>query len=210
MKTCSKPRGKTLDRYWIHNLNLLIFTVLSVGFFALGIFVRNAAGDRVASFWRSVALTPEPDCCVLCGEGRRYHAPCLIELSTGTVLELQIYDRHPDLPGELSPVQQTGTFSLLWGAGVTGYRDTNSHTCYARLPGERQPIAPAHFCLDCRALLAKTATEGYILLDLYDLSSIQAYPVLPGLSCTIRDYGVSIARENETGGPAITVKGRLS
>lgn len=209
MKTWLKPYGRTPDRYWTHNLNILIFTVLAAGFFALGIFVRNAAGDRVASFWRSVALTPEPECCVLCGDGTRYHAPCLIELSTGAVLELQIYDPHPDLPGELSPVQQTGTFSLLWDVGVTGYRDTGAHTSYALLPGEQQPMDPAHFCLRCRALLSKTATEGYILTDLYDLSSIRAYPVVPGLSCTIRDYDVSVARESKTSGPSITVKGRL-
>ena len=62
-----------------------------------------------------------------------------------------------------------------------------------RWPGPR-------ICHDCRALLADTATEGYVLLDMYDLENIQAFVVANGAEHTIRDYSVSIYKDKENGG----------
>ena len=53
--------------------------------------------------------------------------------------------------------------------------------CVAYLPekvgGE---IEPSYYCRDCRTKLTKVATQGYVLLDLYDLNEIQVYPVEDG------------------------------
>lgn len=69
--------------------------------------------------------------------------------------------------------------------------------------------APAHFCHDCRALLAETATEGYVLLDLYDLEDIRAFVIEDGAEYTIRDYTVSIYKDKENGGLFVEVTGHL-
>ena len=69
---------------------------------------------------------------------------------------------------------------------------------------------PALFCRDCRALLADTAAGGYVLADLRNLSDIAAYAAEDGVEYTIRDYGVSISAQGETGGLSVRVTGLLS
>ena len=181
--------------------------LLAVFCFQLGVLY----GSRSTSFWRSVAAAPEPERCALCGGGdeTRYHAPALVDLATGAVGELQVYDPDPQRPGELAGVQRTGTFSLGMCAGIVTRRDTSTQTCRADLPRKTAPMDPAHFCRRCRALLAETATEGYLLADLYDLEYIQVYPIAPGQDYIIRDYTVSVTQETKAGGPTLTVRGRL-
>ena len=48
------------------------------------------------------------------------------------------------------------------------------------------------FCHDCRALLAETVSEGYVLLELYNLEDIRAFAIENGAEYTICDYTVSI------------------
>ena len=51
--------------------------------------------------------------------------------------------------------------------------------CVAYLPEKAGgEIGPSYYCRDCRAKLTKVATQGYVLLDLYDLDAIQVYYVL--------------------------------
>jgi len=64
-----------------------------------------------AAVWEAISTLPEPEQCALCGngEGMQYHAPCLVDLSTGEM-------------GMMNP----GCFcrecrELLAGAGVEGY-----------------------------------------------------------------------------------------
>ena len=102
-----------------------------------------------------------------------------------------------------------GPFSLLHIAGLTGCRDTCDHTCRVTLPEKEAPIVPALFCRDCRALLADTATEGYILADLYNLRDMKVYAIKDNVKYTIRDYDISISTRKETGGLSINVTGLL-
>ena len=64
---------------------------------------------------------PEPEQCSLCA-GLPCHAPCIINLSTGEMLELAVYEPHPFIAGELAEEQQSETFSFVRGAGVEGYK----------------------------------------------------------------------------------------
>lgn len=203
MKIYMKKCIRTLN--W-HCVKILIAAALTAGFFALGFFLRSITADKELTFWKSVVFTLEPERCALCGNGerRRYHAPCIVKLATGEIGELRVYDPHPDLPGELAPVQQTGTFSFLPCADMVGWRDTSKHVSHVTLPEEPEPIDPARFCRDCRALLAGTAVEGYVLLDLYDPDRITPYPIADGAQYTVRDYTVSIS-----GGLDIYVAGNL-
>lgn len=49
------------------------------------------------TFWKSLAITPESEICSVCQErdGIRYHAPVLVNLNTGKIWELKIYDNDP-------------------------------------------------------------------------------------------------------------------
>lgn len=58
-----------------------------------------------------ISLIP-PKECVLCTEAP-HHAPCLLNLSTGEIEELTVYDPHQVNSKILSEEQTTGTFSFL-------------------------------------------------------------------------------------------------
>ena len=149
---------------------------------------------------------PEPESCSLCA-GRRYHAPCLLNLSTGEVGELQVYDPKPEAIYEIAEHQQTGTFSFLSCADLTGWRDTDNHTAQVTVPKRRSRIAEKYFCANCRAILKEIADRGYVLLDLYDLGHIRAYSIHDGASYSVRDYSVDIYRVKEPDGLHVKVTG---
>ena len=161
-------------------------------FFLSGFWLRGIAAEQEIAAWQTIFLTPEPDLCALCGYGGgpRYHAPCLVNLSTGEVGEMRVYDPDPVRGWEVSGVQQTGTFSMFRCAGVTAARNTDAHTCTAELPRKADELIPAYFCRDCRGRIA----EGFILADLYDLTDIQTYALSGEASYSIRGYDVSVSR----------------
>lgn len=164
------------------------------------------------AFWKTVATTPEPECCSLCEEGNgvRYHAPALINLSTGMVWELEIYDKDPRRPWEVAEEQR-------WDDWVFRYLDGNAtmswssedHTNIVTIRKRSGEFDPTHFCHNCRALLAKAGRKGYALLDLYDLENIQAFAVKNDTEYTIRDYTVSVYKNKDTKGQTIEVIGHL-
>ena len=92
---------------------------------------------------------------------------------------------------------------------VTMSWNSVDHTNIAHIGGDLERLAPARFCHDCRALLAETDSEGYVLLDLYDPEGIWAFAIEAGAEYTIRDYTVSIYRDKESGGLSVEVTGHL-
>ena len=210
METTIKEYREKLHKYRWDIIGTMAISILFVAFFAFGIFLRGIAADRDMAWWKSLILMPEPEVCALCGSGIPYQARVLVILSTGETGEMQVYDPDPVHRCELAEEQSTGTFLFLHIAGLTGCRDTCNHTCCVTLPETDAPIAAALFCRDCRALLAVTATKGYILVDLYNLSDITAYAIKDGAEYTIRDYDISISTQKETGGLSVNVTGLLS
>ena len=178
-------------------------------FFLYVFWLRGIAAECEAAVWRKIFLTPEPDICALCGYGTRYHAPCLVSLSTGEMCEMQIYDQDPACDWEISSIQQTGTFSLRRCAGVTAARDTDARTCAASLPRERDELAPEYFCLSCRAKIAEASRRGFVLADLYDLADIQVYAISGEACYSIRSYDVSVSRREGDGLLRVEITGRL-
>lgn len=161
--------------------------------FALGVLAGSKATDRnaYAALWDAMADLPDPEQCALCSKGMRHHAPCLINLSTGQMGEMTVYTPHPSRQGEIAPMemQQTGTFNFQPCADLMAIRDTCTHACIITLPEERELINPALFCRECRQLLAEAGLEGYVILDLYDLDDVRAYPIQGEI---IRDYRISV------------------
>ena len=62
---------------------------------------------------RAVYLNRQPDECVLCGSGDRevYHAPVIVNLSTGEVSEMRVYD--PSMTGRNNEISKTQTM-MTW------------------------------------------------------------------------------------------------
>lgn len=184
-------------RTWLakHNFLLAIIAVIAVAF-VLGWYAgSNATGYKTyAALWDAMISLPDPERCALCSEGMPYHAPCLVNLSTGQIGELKVYAHHPSQQGEIAPMemQPTGTFNFQPCAGLMAIRDTCAHTCKVTLRAEIGLINPALFCKECRQLLAGAGLDGYVIADLYDLDNIQAYSIQSGMNKVIRDYQVSV------------------
>ena len=209
-----KDRIETAYKFCLKIVKPIGISISLAAFFVLGVFLRGIIADRDMALWKSIVLTPEPEVCALCGSGSgiSYHAPVVVNLSTGESGELRVYDPDPYRRNEIAEKQSTGTFSFLYVAGIMGYRDTCDHSSHVTLPKDREwtRIYPALFCHDCRALLADTATEGYVLADLYDLSDITTYSIKDGAKYTIRDYDISISAQEEPDGLSIHVTGLLT
>ena len=177
--------------------------------FALGWYAGASASTQkaYAALWEAIVDLPDPEQCALCAEERRYQAPCLIDLSTGEMGEMQVYTYGPTKQGKLDPreAQFSGTFSLRRCAGLTAFRDTDFHTCEVTLPAEKALLNPALYCKECRQLLAGAGLEGYAILDLYDLDGVQAYPIRDGV---IRDYRISVTGK-KGGSKGLCVAGLL-
>ena len=62
-------------------------------------------------------IAPEPEECVVCDnlQGPRFHAPCLLELSTGELTELEIYEPCHRYSGELAPDQDMDYNVMTFG-----------------------------------------------------------------------------------------------
>lgn len=202
------------SRTWLskHKRPLLALGAVAVlgVVFSLGWYAGSHATDRkaYAALWEAIVHLPDPERCALCGEKKQYHAPCLIDLSTGQKGELRVYTYDPTGPGMLDPreAQCSGTFNFLSCAGLTAARDTDFHTCQVILPREQDLMDPALFCRECRRLLAGASLEGYAVLDLYDPDHIRAYPIRAG---TIRDYRISV-RSRGGGETELYVTGLLN
>lgn len=168
-------------------------TVFALGWHAG---VNSTNRNAYAALWEAILDLPDPEQCALCAEERRYQAPCLINLSTGQMGEMQVYTYGRTKRGKLDPreAQFSGTFNFHPCAGLTAIRDTDFHTCQVLLPKERELMNPAHFCKECRQLLARAGLEGYVFVDLYDQNNVQAYPLRYEI---IRDYRISVTNRKD-------------
>lgn len=188
-------------RTWLRRHRRQFYAVMIVAVmgatFTLGWYAGSNATNRkaYAALWEAMTALPDPEQCALCGEGIPYHAPCLVDLSTGRMGELKVYTEHPSQRGEIAPMemQQTGTFSFQPCAGLSALRNTCNYTCQVTLPEEQGLMNPALFCRKCRQLLTEAGIEGYVIADLHDLDHIRAYPIQNGKAEVIRDYRISVS-----------------
>ena len=203
MKAWLKRLGRMLSKHYMGILMVAAVITSYAAFFA-------AMSDT--AYWKIVATTPEPKCCAVCedGNGNRCHAPVLVNLSTGVMRELEIYDNDPRRPWEVAEEQRWDdwVFTFIDGNATMSW-SSEDHKNIAHIGDDLGKLDPALFCHDCRALMAETASEGYVLLDMYDLENIQAFVIEDGAEHSIRDYTVSIYKDKENGGLSVEVTGHL-
>lgn len=204
--------GRWFRRNWREILDSVLCGAIMIGFFLGGFILRGFVDSKDIGIWKSLATEEAPDRCSLCrnGKGLWYHAPCLVNLSTGEIVELVVYDPDPRHVGEIAEEQQTGFAQLFNRAGVSGIRDASNHTCHATVKTENMDVIDAClFCPDCRTLLASVATNGYVLLDIHSLENIVPYEVKEGAEYTIRDYTVAISFNDEWDWYEVDVQGNI-
>ena len=114
---------------------------------------------------RAILPAPEPERCAIC-DSIPFHAPALVNLATGEVGELTVYEPHPFKVAELNPYQQGGTFSFIYVAGINGYSDTSNWETHITISTSENEYEEKFFCKACRERIAGHTDKGFLLLDL--------------------------------------------
>lgn len=148
----------------------------------------------------------QKECC-LCSSFR-YHAPCLIDLQTGKMIELDLYFPHETKVAELAdPQPEMSTFSFVHLEGVTGTKLTDSKIIEIDVPVSEKTVNPM-LCKDCRKQVGGILVGRYVLADLYDMEEKTLIPIDNDLSMVLRCYEIT-AQEAEQGMVNIVIQGIL-
>lgn len=129
----------------------------------------------------------EPERCAIC-DSIPYHAPALVNLATGEVGELAVYEPHPFKVAELNEYQQGGTFSFIYAAGLNGYSDTANWETHITIPTNENEYEEKYFCKSCRELISDHTEYGFLLLDLRTPDSFSILPLDSEEVQTVRCY----------------------
>ncbi len=149
----------------------------------------------------------QKECC-LCSSFR-YHAPCLVDLETGELTELDLYFPHPTLVAELAdPQPEQGTFSFVRLGNVSGYTDTANCIVEIDVPSADKTINPA-LCQECRAQLQAGYKSRYVLADLYDKEAKTLIPIKADTELTIRCYEITMEQEKDNAVITVQIQGTL-
>ena len=142
---------------------------------------------------------PEPPCALCEGGGMWYHAPCVLDLSTGRLTELAIYAPHPSLVGEINPVQDWDYHVLRYGNDPIVFTvDRDRQACTAYVPRMTKQAEEAPFCAACRALLSAACDSGFVLLDAHDSERLCAYPLQDGAKYSFRGYDIAVTSDERS------------
>ena len=155
----------------------------------------------------SLFLAFENKECCLCSSFR-YHAPCLLDLETGEIIELDLYFPHPTKVAELAePQPEMGTFSFVILGDVKGTKLTDSKTIEINVPVFKKTTNPA-LCRSCRKQLDGPLVARYMLVDLYDKERKILIPIDSDLSMSLRCYEIT-SQEVEQGIVNVVIQGVL-
>ena len=149
----------------------------------------------------------EKDCC-LCNSFR-FHAPCLIDLEKGDLIELDLYFPHETKVAELAEVQpDMSTFSFVHLGNITGTKLTDSKVIEFGVPIADKTYNPA-LCKDCRELLQAEYKGRYVLADLYDMEIKELIPIVANTSIDLRCYEITMVENREKNEINVTIQGTL-
>jgi len=148
----------------------------------------------------------QKECC-LCNSFR-YHAPYLIDLETGEVLELDLYFPHKTLAAELAdPQPERGIFSFVSIGSVSGIKLTSPERIDLHIP-EDSTFFPA-LCRACRKQLPFGYTSRYVFADLYGMEEKILIPIEADTAFSLRCYDVTTETNKEKGGISVVILGTL-
>lgn len=156
--------------------------------------------QKLLSLFLAVSMTALVGCasnvqkeCCLCNSFR-YHAPCLIDLETGELIELDLYFPDDKLVAELEyPQRMIDTFSLLKLGNVSGTKMTGNKTIELHIPNDT--TAFPLLCKECKKQIPGY-TSRYVFADLYDKEAKTLIPINANTKLALRCYEI-IMNENK-------------
>ena len=157
----------------------------------------------------ALLFTQEKKDCCLC-DSFRFHAPCLVDLEKGDLIELDLYFPHETKVAELAEVQEdmSSTFSFVRLGNITGTKLTGSKVIEFGVPIADKTYNPA-LCKDCRELLQAGYKGRYVLADLYDMEIKELIPIVANTSIDLRCYEITMVENTEKNEINVTIQGTL-
>ena len=150
---------------------------------------------------------PEPEECALCDAFPR-HALCLVDLNTGELRELEIYQPHHTKVAELSDEQYGGYMSLVHFGDISGIL-LGANRVEMEAPANATGIQEGIFCKNCRQLLKDNKCQGYILADLRNPATPSVWPIKDEISFSVRCYEIDITKSDDSETLTIIMRGML-
>lgn len=152
------------------------------------------------------ASNVQTECC-LCNSFR-YHAPCLIDLETGELIELDLYFPDDKLVAELEdPQPEIDTFSFAKLGNVSGTKLTGSKTIELHIPNDKTRFPS--LCKKCKQQLPVGYTSRYVFADLYGTEEKFLIPIAENTTVSLRCYELSMKQDVEKGGISVVIQGTL-
>ena len=145
--------------------------------------------------------------CSICGY-IKCHAPCILNLATGEMGELELYMPHDREVGEIAEEQPGGTFGFISAAGLHGIRQTDPWYIELEIPMVGNEKRISHYCDGCCKRL-EYYQSGFVLLDVYDINNPIIYRIEDGASYEIRCYKIKISANRENQKYLLCVDGML-
>lgn len=145
--------------------------------------------------------------CVLCNAFPR-HAPCLVDLNSGKICELEIYQPHHTKVAELSDEQYGGYMSLVQFGDINGIL-LGADRVELEAPIKSTGIQDSLFCKDCRILLKDSNCQGYILADLRTPATPSVWTIKDGISFSVRCYEIDITAADDSETLIVVMRGTL-
>ena len=145
--------------------------------------------------------------CVLCNAFPR-HAPCLVDLNSGKICELEIYQPHHTKVAELSDEQYGGYMSLVQFGDINGIL-LGADRVELEAPAKATGIRDSLFCKDCRKLLKDSNCQGYILADLRTPVTPSVWTIKDGISFSVRCYEIDITAADDSETLIVVMRGTL-
>lgn len=146
------------------------------------------------------------ECCIC--RSFRYHAPCLIDLKTGKLIEMDLYVPDDKLVAELEdPQPDMGTFSFVRLGNASGTKLTDSKIIEIHIPNDKE-LFPM-LCNNCRKQLPFGYVNRYVFADLYGMEEKHLIPIATNTSLSLRCYNLSMNKHNEKEGIQIVIEGTL-
>lgn len=145
--------------------------------------------------------------CSICGY-IKCHAPCILNLATGEIGELELYTPHDREVGEIAEEQTGGTFGFISVAGLRGIRQTDPWYIEIEIPMEGNKKRISHYCDGCCKRL-EGYQSGFVLLDVYDINNPIIYRIEDGASYEIRCYKIKISANQDNQNFLLRVDGTL-
>lgn len=150
---------------------------------------------------------PEPTECALCAVFPRY-APCLVDLNSGDICELEIYQPHHTKVAELSNEQYGGYMSLVQFGEISGIL-LGADRVELKASAIAKGMLDSLFCKACRKLLKDNKCQGYILADLQNPDTPSVWRIEDGTSFSVRCYNVQITKSDDAEKLKILMTGTL-